>query len=121
MKIALISDTHFGVRGDSQLFHTNNKNFLDNVFFPYLEKHNIDKFIHLGDLVDRRKYINFQTANRLREDFLEPLYNKNIETYIIAGNHDTYYKNTNDINALCEIVGGKYKNIKLYWHPTVTH
>lgn len=118
MKIALIADTHFGVRGDAQLFHDNNKKFLDNIFFPFLKDNNIENLIHLGDLVDRRKYINFQTANKLRTDFLEPLCNQNINTYIIAGNHDTYYKNTNEINALTELVGVKYNNIKLYWQPT---
>jgi predicted phosphodiesterase len=86
----------------------NNKLFLDNVFFPYLEKHGIRDIIHLGDLVDRRKFINFNTLNRLKEDFLHPLTGRNMNVHIIAGNHDTYFKNTNEINALRELVYGKY-------------
>lgn len=114
MKLAIITDTHWGVRNDNVAFLDNNKSFLDNVFFPYLEKHGIDTVVHLGDLVDRRKYINYNTASRLREDFLHPLLGRNIALHIVAGNHDTYYKNTNEINALRELVYGSYTNTTIY-------
>ena len=39
------------------------------IFFPYLEKHNIKTVIHLGDLMDRRKYVSFKTAKNLEKDF----------------------------------------------------
>ena len=64
-------------------------------------------FLHLGDLVDRRKYININTARRLREDFLEPLSHK-CRVIMVAGNHDTYYKNTNSVNAMQELVAQGY-------------
>ena len=108
MKIALITDTHWGVRNDNVAFMDNSKRFLDEVFFPYLDTNNVWTIVHLGDLVDRRKYININTANRLRQDFLTPIFEKDYELHIIAGNHDTYYKNTNKINALRELVEGKY-------------
>jgi DNA repair exonuclease SbcCD nuclease subunit len=114
MKIALITDTHWGVRNDSLIMHNQMKKFLDEVFFPTLARENIDTVIHLGDLVDRRKYINYLTAKRLRDDFLTPLWDKGITMHIIAGNHDTFYKNTNEINALKELVVGKYDNVKVY-------
>jgi DNA repair exonuclease SbcCD nuclease subunit len=91
----------------------NSKKFLDTIFFPYLEKNGINTVLHLGDLVDRRKYINIHTARRLREDFLEPLTAKALDVYIIAGNHDTYYKNTNEVNSLRELVG-LYPYIKIF-------
>lgn len=121
MKIALITDTHWGVRNDSLVFHNYMKKFLDDVFFPELEQRNIDTCIHLGDLVDRRKYINYLTSHRLQKDFLSQLMVRGIKTHIIAGNHDTFYKNTNEINALREIVVGKYPNVSIYSNPaTVT-
>ncbi|CAB4162884.1 endonuclease subunit [uncultured Caudovirales phage] len=84
------------------------------MFFPNLEKNNIDTVVHLGDLVDRRKHININTANRLRNDFLNPLNDMNINTHFIAGNHDTYYKNTNEINSIREFVEGKYQKFIIY-------
>ena len=108
MKIALITDTHWGVRNDNIAFMDNSKKFLDEVFFPYLDDNNVRTVVHLGDLVDRRKYINMQTATRLRIDFLDKLANRGLDVHMIAGNHDTYFKNTNRINALHELVVGKY-------------
>jgi DNA repair exonuclease SbcCD nuclease subunit len=103
MKIALITDTHFGARNDSQIFTDHFMKFYDKVFFPYLEENDIKTLIHLGDLVDRRKYINYVTLNTVRRDFIFKLGDMGIDTHIIIGNHDTYYKNTNKINAVQEL------------------
>ena len=74
MKIALITDTHWGARNDSKIFADYFSRFYDNVFFPYIDEHDIKTCIHLGDVVDRRKYINFKTANDLRENFVGTYY-----------------------------------------------
>ncbi len=105
MKIALITDTHWGVRNDSPIMHNHMKKFLDEIFFPTIDREGITHIIHLGDLVDRRKYVNYVTARRLREDFLDPVHERGLELHIIAGNHDTYYKNTNATNSLVELIG----------------
>lgn len=117
MKIALITDTHWGIRNDSAVFHEYFNRFLESTFFPYLDTEGIKTVIHLGDLVDRRKYINFLTSNRLKIDFLDRLRDRDIDCHIIAGNHDVYYKNTNQVNALHELVDRKYKNITTYISP----
>ena len=109
MKIAIITDTHWGVRNDNALFYDYTKKFLDDVFFPLLDADDIKTVIHLGDLVDRRKYINFNTAKRLREDFMQPLAERNIDYHQILGNHDVYFKNTNDVNAISELYNGIHR------------
>ena len=60
MKIALLNDTHFGARNDSLIFDDFFHKFYNEIFFPYLKEHNIKTLIHLGDVVDRRKFINFR-------------------------------------------------------------
>jgi predicted phosphodiesterase len=101
-KICLLTDTHYGIRNDALVFIDYQKRFLDDIFFPELEKHQIKDIIHLGDLVDRRKYVNFYTSYRMRQDFLNRLEGYNF--HLIAGNHDVFHKNTNDINAFDELL-----------------
>ena len=91
-KIALITDTHWGVRNDSPVFLDYFKKCMDEFFFPIIDKQHIDTIIHLGDLVDRRKYVNINTAHRLRTDFLEPIHQRAINLHIIAGNHDEFLR-----------------------------
>ena len=117
MKIALITDTHFGARNDSEVFNDYFFKFYDNTFFPYLEEHNIKTVIHLGDITDRRKFINFKTLQRFRHDFIWKLGRMGIDTHVIIGNHDTYYKNTNDVNAV-DLLLREYDNVTIYSEAT---
>ena len=118
MKVALITDTHAGVRNDHPAFINNFKVGLDNVFFPYLKEHGIKRVIHLGDIADRRKYCNINTAYRLRKDFLDPMTEMGIEWDLIAGNHDEYYKNTNEVNFVSEFIDRKYPNCRVHLNAT---
>ena len=88
---------------------------MDNVFFNEIDSQGIKHVIHLGDLVDRRKQINIQTAKRLREDFISPLMSRELEYHQILGNHDVYYKSTNKVNAIQEMYGEL-----LSWYDTAT-
>jgi hypothetical protein len=119
VKIAFICDTHFGVRNDSPFFLDNALSFFENQFFPYLKEHNITNVIHLGDFFDRRKYVNFNTLSSVRKRFIRQFEEENINLHITIGNHDTYYRNTNDLNSLKEILTGRYDNIKVYEKPSV--
>jgi DNA repair exonuclease SbcCD nuclease subunit len=115
MKIAIINDTHFGARNDNQVFADYFKKFYDNVFFPYLIENDIKTIFVAGDLIDRRKYINFVTLNHIKETFLEPCYQNGIEVHIAVGNHDTYYKNTNKVNSVRSLFAdSKYTNLHIY-------
>ena len=58
-KVAVITDTHFGARKGSKLFHDYFEKFYRDVFFPTLKKEGIDTVIHLGDAFDSRRGIEF--------------------------------------------------------------
>ena len=116
MKIALINDTHAGARSDSLAFNEYFFRFWNNVFFPYLKEHNITHVVHLGDLVDRRKYVNYVILNHWRKHFMQRFADENITVDLIVGNHDVPYRNTNSINALDELFGS-YPNITVYSEP----
>jgi len=112
MKIALLNDTHFGCRNDSPAFIEFQNKFYNELFFPFLQKNDIKTLIHLGDVVDRRKFINHNTAYNFKKVFWNRLDEMNIDTHVIIGNHDTYYKNTNEVNALQNLELNK--NCKVY-------
>lgn len=115
MKIALINDTHFGGRGDSPVFSEYIGRFYKEVFFPYLKDNNIVNIIHLGDIVDRRKYISYLSLRKFRDQFINPIIDNGYQLDVIIGNHDTFYKNTNEVNCMTELFGSNQPdNIKWY-------
>ena len=118
MKICLLGDTHFGARNDALSFHDYFERFYRDVFFPYLDKNGITHVIQFGDLFDRRKYVNFVTLSRSRQYFFDEMAKRNIQLDVFVGNHDTFYKNTNDINSP-DLLLHDYKNISVYSNPVV--
>lgn len=116
MKVAIITDQHFGARNDSVQCLDYYEKFYSTVFFPKLDEANIDTVLILGDTFDRRKYINFNSLDRAKKMFFDPLQERGIKVFMIAGNHDTYFKNTNAVNSP-ELVLAEYKNIELLTKP----
>lgn len=114
MKIPIITDTHIGARNDSQIFNDYFLEFIEDQFLPYLIDNNIKSIIHAGDLFDKRKYINFQILNTWQVKFFDVLKQNNIHMHIIAGNHDVYYRNSNKVNSIRELLAHKYNNIHIY-------
>jgi DNA repair exonuclease SbcCD nuclease subunit len=112
-KIALLNDTHCGIRNSSEIFMNYQEQFYRDVFFPYLLENNIKKIIHLGDYYDNRKFINFKALEHNRKIFLEKLREHRIHMDIIPGNHDVYYKNTNDLNSLKELLGHYMAEVRI--------
>jgi DNA repair exonuclease SbcCD nuclease subunit len=112
LRVAIITDQHFGARSDSQAFLDFYEKFYDNTFFPALEENEINTVLILGDTFDRRKYVNFYSLGRAKKMFFDKLAEKDIDVIMIAGNHDTYFKNTNEVNSP-ELLLKEYKNIQI--------
>jgi len=119
MQIAILNDTHCGVRNSSEIFMDYQEKFYRDVFFPYLEEHGIKKIIHLGDYYENRTSINFKALSHNRRIFLDELRVRGIHMDIIPGNHDVYYKNTNNLNALKELLGHYMSEVRIIEKPTV--
>jgi len=119
MKIPILTDTHQGIRNSADTLMNYQNEFYEKVFFPYCKEHNVTQIIHGGDYYDHRKYINFKALNSNRKNFLEPLRQMCISMDIIPGNHDVYYKNTNDLCSLKELLGYYTGNINIIMKPIV--
>lgn len=116
MKVAIITDQHFGARNDSIAFLDFFQKFYDDTFFPALDAAGIDTVLILGDTFDRRKYVNFYALDRAKKMFFNELEERGIRVHMLAGNHDTYYKNTNDVNSP-DLLLREYNNIDVIDSP----
>jgi DNA repair exonuclease SbcCD nuclease subunit len=115
MKIAIITDQHFGARKNSKLFHDYFLKFYNDVFFPTLEAEGITTIVDMGDTFDSRKGIDFSALSWAKNNYYDKLKDYTIHT--IVGNHTAYYKNTNEVNAI-DLLLREYKNVKIYSEAT---
>ena len=113
MKLCILGDTHFGARGDSLDFHKYFQKFYDEVFFPYLIENDIKAVFQMGDLFDRRKFINFNSLYLSRKYFFEKCERLGIQLHTLIGNHDVAYKNTLEVNSPSLLLN-EYNNIEIY-------
>ena len=111
MKVAIITDTHYGARKGSKHLHDHFEKFYDDIFFPTLQAEGIYTVIHMGDAFDSRKSIDYQSLEWSKRVVFDRL--KNYDVRMIVGNHDCYYKNTNNVNSP-ELLLQTYNNIKTY-------
>jgi DNA repair exonuclease SbcCD nuclease subunit len=117
MKVAIITDQHFGARKNSKHFHDYFLKFYNEIFFPTLEKEGITTVIDMGDTFDSRKGIDFSALSWAKDNYYDRLRNMGVEVHTVVGNHTAYYKNTNDVNAV-DLLLREYTNVKIYSKST---
>ena len=117
MKIAIITDQHFGCRKNSKHFHDYFLKFYNDVFFPTLEKEGITTIVDMGDTFDSRKGVDFSSLAWAKDHYFDRLEKMGCEIHTIVGNHTAYYKNTNDVNAV-DLLLREYDNVKIYSEAT---
>ena len=118
MKIAILGDTHFGMRGDSIAFHNHYSEFYLNTFFPYLVQNGITTVFQMGDLFDRRKYISFQSLALCRRYFFDQFVKHGLHLHTLIGNHDITFKNTLEINSPDLLLREYAHNVTIYEEPS---
>lgn len=119
-KFIVLGDCHFGVRGDSLKFHAYMEKFYRDFLFPYMEQNQIKVIYQLGDLFDRRKFVNFNTLAECKRYFFDELKTRGIQLITLLGNHDIFWKESLAVNAQSLILG-EYDNITVIDKPTRMH
>ena len=117
MKVAIITDQHFGCRKNSKLFHDYFLKFYNDVFFPTLEEQGITTVVDMGDTFDSRKGIDFSALSWAKNNYYDRLQEMGVKVHTIVGNHTAYYKNTNNVNAV-DLLLREYDNVTVYSEPT---
>ncbi len=97
-KTVLISDIHFGVNKNSEIFLESSLLFFKKQLLPYMNDNNITRLFILGDVYENRTAINVHVSNEVHKLFAVDF--ANIEIIILIGNHDIYYKTTNEVHSL---------------------
>ena len=120
MKIAIITDQHFGARKNSKLFHDYFLKFYEDIFFPTLIKEGITTIVDMGDTFDNRRNIDLATLEWTKKNYYDRLQAMGITVHTIVGNHTAYYKDTNEINTV-ELLLKEYDNVEVYSEPTTVN
>lgn len=116
-KIAILCDSHFGVKNGNDFFLDYQERFFRDIFFPYCLKNGIKTIIHLGDYFDNRRHIPVKVMNRSRKAFLDKLRDFGLHMHIIPGNHDVLFRSTNDICSLKEAMGYYTDCVTIHMKP----
>jgi DNA repair exonuclease SbcCD nuclease subunit len=111
----MTADTHLGIYKSSETYHTTTINFFKTVIDTCIRE-NINTIIHLGDWFDERKFINILTLD-VSAIIVEMIEKAGIMLIIIAGNHDTYYKD--QIKPTSLSIFKEWKNVTVIDYPCV--
>ena len=110
MKIAIITDQHFGARKGSVEFHQYFQKFYEDIFFPAIAREGITTLIDMGDTFDNRRNIDLWSLKWAKENYFDRLRDMGVAVYSIVGNHTAYYKNNNTVNTI-DLLLREYNNI----------
>lgn len=117
-RIPIITDTHFGSRGDSEVLYRSMEEFYMNVFWPAIDAEGgVTTLVHLGDVTDRRKFIAYRTLSFAKHMFFEPARARGITVHWALGNHDLPYKHSLQLSS--HEAFREYENVHIYHDATV--
>lgn len=116
-RIPIITDTHFGARGDSAVLYASMEEFYQGIFWPSIDAEgDVDTLIHLGDVTDRRKFIAYQTLSFAKHMLFEPARQRGITIHWVLGNHDLPYKHSLQLSS--HEAFREYENVRIYQDAT---
>jgi len=99
-RIPVITDSHAGAKSDSIIIYNLQRKFYETVFWPAIDAEGgVKELIHCGDLLEKRRHINFTTLQFAKETFFEPAKKRGIKVHWIIGNHDSTMANTLELNG----------------------
>lgn len=118
---AAITDTHCGARSSSSIFREYMKWWYDTQFFPQLVEKEITTILHLGDFFDSRNSITLADIDFIINWFGPRLIKDNFKLYVILGNHDVAYRNTNNIHSVSLLKSSAPNNVFVIDKPTTVN
>ena len=100
-RVVFLSDIHLGLRNASVEWIENITSYFDYFFIPLIKKYKSKETVALviaGDFFDNRQHIDINVMN-IGSQIMYKL-SKEVEVFILVGNHDIYKKKDTDITSL---------------------
>jgi DNA repair exonuclease SbcCD nuclease subunit len=98
--LLVLGDIHIGARNSSKIFRQLFREYFKDIVFPLVKDRGIKTIVQLGDFFDNRNNLSLSDIDYVLTEFLKQLEDSGAHMYVLAGNHDVAYKNTNKINSL---------------------
>lgn len=115
MKIALLGDTHRGVKRDDEWVVNYQNEFMD-FFHKECKARKVTKVIQTGDWFDTRRGVTQECMHQSRA-VVAPLLQDIGETFVAVGNHDMHKRESITPNSCREILGN-LKKFTIIEEPT---
>lgn len=96
--IALFTDIHYGLKGDSELRLKIADDFIYKKLIPHIKSNGIKYVIFGGDMFHNRNSVNVNTMNHVIDAIKE--ITKHAKLYMIIGNHDLYLTSSTEISSI---------------------
>jgi DNA repair exonuclease SbcCD nuclease subunit len=110
--IAIIGDLHFGIKMSDDRFTEYQVEEWKKFISGYCRVNDVKQLIILGDFFDNRNYLSVKMLHIIESQIID----QDMEVILIVGNHDTLYRNTNEVNAP-RLIFGRHKNIRIIDKP----
>lgn len=115
MKVALLGDTHFGVRDGAKNMHE----YFEKVygwFIDEMQTRNLAHVYQFGDIFDKRKGVDSYSATEAKRYFFNRLEDNLFYFTALVGNHDSFFTNTIEVNSP-DLLLQDYANVNLVQSP----
>lgn len=111
MKILFLGDLHLGARNGNPNFLRMMDDYFKEELFPYILENNVEVVVQLGDILDKRRNIDFTISNYLVNIFFKFFTKNKVTLYSTLGNHDTYYRQSIQLDGPSQFANGDYIHI----------
>jgi hypothetical protein len=98
-KLGIVGDLHFGIKSNNEKYLNYQLDWFYKELIPTLDKEKCDTILFLGDVYDNRVSLSPIILHNTRKLFKELC--EKYDVHVVLGNHDCFYRNTNEINTLC--------------------
>ena len=111
MKILFLGDLHLGARNGNPNFLRMMDDYFKEELFPYILENGVEVVVQLGDILDKRRNIDFTISNYLVNTFFKFFTDNKVYLYSTLGNHDVYYRQSIQLDGPSQFASGDYIHI----------